>query len=442
MARRKVLIAGAGGRDFHNFNVVFREDDSYEVVAFTATQIPNIDDRRYPAELAGPLYPDGIPIVPEENLISLIAEKGVEEVILAYSDLPHQYVMDFASKVLAAGVDFKLLGADATMIKSKVPVVSICAIRTGCGKSQTTRAVMERLTKAGKKVVAIRHPMPYGDLVKQKVQRFAKLEDLDTHECTIEECEEYEPHINRGNVVYAGVDYGAILAEAEKEADVIVWDGGNNDLSFYKPDLEIVVVDPHRAGHERTYYPGLANLYRADVVVINKINSAEKEDVDQLRKSIREVNPKATVIDAASVISVDDEESIKGQRVLCVEDGPTLTHGEMTFGVAVLAAKRYGAAEQVDPSGGLHGDYVGVFEKYSHLKQSKLLPAVGYGDKQIADLQATIDAVDYDMALIGTPIDLRRMVKFSKPAQRVYYNLEEIGKPNLDDVLKDKGLLG
>ena len=441
MSVRSVIIAGAGGRDFHNFNTFYRDNDRYRVVAFTAAQIPNIDDRKYPAQLAGKLYPEGIQILPETELINRIKTDSIDEVILSYSDISHQYVMDFASKVLAAGADFKLMGAEATMLKAKVPVVSICAVRTGCGKSQTTRAVCEVLHKAGRKVVAIRHPMPYGDLVKQTVQRFANLEDLDLHDCTIEEREEYEPHINMGNIVYAGVDYGAILEQAQAEADVIVWDGGNNDLPFYKPDVEMVVVDPHRVGHERTYYPGLANLYRAHVVVINKINTADKDKVDQLRESINQINPDAIVIDGASVISVDDDSQIKGKRVLCIEDGPTLTHGDMTYGVAVLAAQRYGAKERVDPNGSLQGDYVGVFNKYAHLKESRLLPAVGYGDKQVADLQATIDAIDYDLALIGTPIDLRRMIDFKKPAQRVHYALEEIGHPNLGDVLKQKGLI-
>ena len=442
MTQRKVIIAGAGGRDFHNFNTFYRDNEDYQVIAFTATQIPNIDDRKYPAQLAGRLYPKGIPIVPEKELDALIAEHEVDEVILAYSDISHQYVMDFASKIMASGADFKLMGAKTTMIKAKVPVISICAVRTGCGKSQTTRAICRLLHENGKRVVAIRHPMPYGDLVRQKVQRFAQLEDLDQHDCTIEEREEYEPHINMGNVVYAGVDYGAILEQAQKEADVIVWDGGNNDLPFYACDPEIVVVDPHRVGHERTFYPGLANLYRAHVVVINKITTADKADVDRLRTSIHEVNPHAAVIDAASVISVEDSKLIKGKRVLCIEDGPTLTHGDMTYGVAVLAAQRYGAKELVDPSATLHGDYVDVFNKYAHLKSSRLLPAVGYGDKQVADLQATIDATDHDLALIGTPIDLRRLIRFDKPAQRVHYALEEIGHPTLEDVLKEKGLIG
>lgn len=441
MAARKVIIAGAGGRDFHNFNTFFRDNDQYQVVAFTATQIPNIDDRKYPAELAGSLYPDGIKIYPEEELLSVIKKFQVDEVVLSYSDISHQYVMEFASKVLAAGPDFRLMGPDATMIKAKVPVVSICAVRTGCGKSQTTRAVCDLFTKAGKKVVAIRHPMPYGDLVKQKAQRFEKLEDLDKHFCTIEECEEYEPHISNGNIVYAGVDYGEILNQAQAEADVVVWDGGNNDMSFYKPDIEIVVVDPHRVGHESTYYPGLANVLRADVLVINKITTANKDDVDKLRANINLLNPNAIVVDAASVITVEDHEQIKGKRVLCIEDGPTLTHGGMRYGVAVLAAERYGASELVDPTGALTGDYVGVFEKYSQLKEGRLLPAVGYGDKQVADLQATIDALDYDIALIGTPIDLRRLVTFKKPALRVFYHLEEIGEPTLKSILTDKGLL-
>ena len=441
MAARKVIIAGAGGRDFHNFNTFYRDNDRYQVVAFTATQIPNIDDRKYPAELSGKLYPDGIKIHPEEELINLINEYDVDEVVLSYSDISHQYAMDFAGKVVAAGADFMLMGAKATMVKSTKPLVSVCAIRTGCGKSQTTRAVCDILNEAGKKVVAIRHPMPYGDLVKQKVQRFAKLEDLDIHECTIEEREEYEPHINTGNIVYAGVDYAAILDQAQEEADVVVWDGGNNDMPFYKPDLEIVIVDPHRVGHEQTYYPGLANLYRADVVIINKMNTADAANVEMLRKSVADKNPNAIVIDANSTISVDDAHTIKGKKVLCIEDGPTLTHGEMSYGVAVVAAKEHGAAEMVDPTGSVKGDYVGVFEKYSQLKGARLLPAVGYGDKQIADLQATIDACDFDIALIGTPIDLRRLINFDKPALRVYYALDQISQPDLKQVMKDKGII-
>jgi predicted GTPase len=440
MASRKVIIAGAGGRDFHNFNVHFRDNPDCRVVAFTATQIPNIDDRKYPATLAGKLYPDGIPIVAEEQLVALIQRHKADEVVFAYSDVSNQHVMEVAARVLAAGADFVLMGAEHTMLKAKVPIVSICAVRTGAGKSQTTRRVIKLLQGAGKRVVAVRHPMPYGNLVKQRVQRFAQLTDLDRQECTIEEREEYEPHINSGIVVYAGVDYGAILKKAQQEADVIVWDGGNNDTPFYRPDLEIVVADPHRAGHERAYHPGLTNVLRADAVVVNKVDTADHQDVRALRDSIRELNPRATVIEAASPIFVDDPAAIAGKRVLCIEDGPTLTHGEMTYGVAMLAAERFGAAELVDPRPHLVGEYQGVFEKYQHL--CDLLPAVGYGEKQIADLQATIDAIDCDAVIIGTPIDLRRLIDFGrKPTVRVRYELQEIGRPDLTDVLKAKGLI-
>jgi len=440
MANKTVIIAGAGGRDFHNFNTCYRDDEHVRVVAFTATQIPNIDDRRYPPELAGPLYPKGIPIVPEEELYGLIARHRVDEVVFSYSDVSHQYVMEMAARVNAAGASFTLLGAGQTMIQARVPVISICAVRTGCGKSQTTRRVAKLLQEAGKKVVAIRHPMPYGDLVKQRVQRYGELADLDRHECTIEEREEYEPHIVSGIVCYAGVDYGAILAEAEKEADVIIWDGGNNDLSFYKPDLEIVVADPLRVGHELTYYPGHTNLLRADAVVINKVGSADLRDLEELRANIREYNPAATIVEAASPIFVDDYQSIAGKKVLAIEDGPTLTHGGMTYGAAIVAADRFGAADLVDPRPFLAGDYRGVFEKYSHLEN--LLPAVGYGDKQIKDLQATVDAVVCDAVIIGTPIDLRRLIDFgNKPTVRVRYELQEIGKPDLADVLRGKGLI-
>jgi len=440
MAVKTIVIAGAGGRDFHNFNTVFRDNEAYRVVAFTATQIPHIDDRRYPAELAGKLYPDGIPIVPEEELFDLIFDEGVEQVVFSYSDVTHQYVMELASQVNAAGADFVLLGAEQTMIKSKVPVVSICAVRTGCGKSQTTRRVVQLLKEAGKRVVAVRHPMPYGDLVRQRVQRFAELADLDAQECTIEEREEYEPHIVNGIVCYAGVDYGAILAEAEKEADVIVWDGGNNDVPFFASDLEIVVVDPHRVGHEHTYYPSLTNTLRADAIVINKIDTANREQIAELRENLRAINPDARIIEAASPIFVDDPDAIEGRSVLAIEDGPTLTHGEMTFGVAVLAAERFGAAELVDPRPYLKGEYEDVFEKYEHIVD--LLPAVGYGEGQIKDLQATIDAVECDVVIIGTPIDLRRLIDFGdKPTVRVRYELQEIGKPDLADVLRSKGLI-
>ena len=440
MAAQKVVIAGAGGRDFHNFNVFFRDNENYQVVAFTATQIPNIDDRRYPPELAGSLYGEGIPLVPEAELVDLIREHSVDQVVFSYSDVAHQTVMSLASMVNAAGASFVLLGAEQTMLKAKVPVVSVCAVRTGCGKSQTTRKVVKLLQESGKRVVAIRHPMPYGNLVKQRVQRFAEMADLDKHECTIEEREEYEPHITSGIVCYAGVDYGAILAEAEKEADVIVWDGGNNDLPFYVSDLEIVIVDPHRVGDEITYYPGLTNTLRADVAIINEIDTADPEAVVELRQTLRQLNPDAKIIEAASPIFVDDPKVIEGGRVLAIEDGPTLTHGGMSYGVAVLAAERFGAVELVDPTPFLQGDYLGIFEKYDHL--ANLLPAIGYGDEQIADLQATFDAMECDVVIIGTPIDLRRLIDFGDtPTVRVRYELQEIGKPDLVDVLKEKGLI-
>ena len=433
MNRKKVIIMGAAGRDFHNFNVRFRDNENYEVVAFTATQIPDIEGRVYPAELAGKLYPNGIPIHPEEKLVDLIKENDVDEVVFAYSDVPHEYVMHKASIVNGAGADFILMGTKDTMLKSKVPVISICAIRTGCGKSQTTRRVSEILRSWGKKVVAIRHPMPYGDLVAQKVQRFATYEDMDKYKCTIEEREEYEPHIDRGVVVYAGVDYGAILEEAEKEADIILWDGGNNDTSFYKADLNIVVTDPHRAGHELAYYPGETNLRMADVIVINKIDTADYEDVEYLRENIRETNPKAIVIDGASPLVVENPELIRGKRALVVEDGPTLTHGEMTYGAGVVAAEKFGASELVDPRPWVVGKIAETYEKYPEI--GMLLPAMGYSDQQIKDLEKTVNAVDCDVVVIGTPIDLRRVIKIDKPAVRVKYDLQEIGKPDLEDVL-------
>ncbi|MGH9866855.1 MAG: cyclic 2,3-diphosphoglycerate synthase [Candidatus Polarisedimenticolia bacterium] len=434
MARRRIVIMGAAGRDFHNFNVAFRGDPDSEVVAFTATQIPNIADRRYPAELAGPLYPQGIPIHEERSLTELIAREKVQEVIFAYSDVSHEYVMHQASTVLAAGADFRLMGADATMLEARVPVVSICAVRTGSGKSQTTRKVCQVLAGMGKRVVAVRHPMPYGDLVRQKVQRFATFEDLDRQECTIEEREEYEPHLRRGTIVYAGVDYGEILKRAQEEADVVVWDGGNNDLPFYKPRLEIVVADPHRPGHELTYHPGETNLRRAHVIVINKVNSASPEGIAKVKASIARVNPKATVIEAASPITVEDPDAIRGKRVLCIEDGPTLTHGEMTYGAAVVAARQHGASEIVDPRSAAVGTIKDAFIQYPGI--GPLLPALGYGGRQIADLQATIERVSCDLVLIGTPIDLRRLVTFSRPAQTVTYDLEETGRPTLSDMLK------
>jgi len=434
MSRNKVIIMGAAGRDFHNFNLRFRDNDQFEVVAFTATQIPDIEGRTYPAELAGKLYPGGIPIHPEEELTELIKKHQVESVVFAYSDVPHEYVMHQASLVNAAGADFCLLGSSTTAIKSKVPLISICAVRTGCGKSQTTRRVSDILKSYGKKLVAIRHPMPYGDLTAQKVQRFASYEDMDKHKCTIEEREEYEPHIDRGTIVYAGVDYGAILEQAEQEADIILWDGGNNDTPFYQPELHIVVADPHRAGHELSYYPGETNLRMADVVIINKIDTAEYDDIEYVRESIRDVNPGAVIIDAASPLMVENVDLIRGKRVLVVEDGPTLTHGEMTFGAGIVAAEKFGAAEIVDPRPWIVGKIVETYEKYPDI--GTLLPAMGYGDEQVADLEKTINAVDCDVVVIGTPIDLRKIVNINKPAVRVTYELQEIGKPNLEDVLK------
>ena len=434
MSRKRVLIMGAAGRDFHNFNTVYRHNPDYDVVAFTATQIPNIDDRTYPPELSGDLYPDGIPIHDEAELTNLIKELNVDDVVFSYSDVPHEYVMHKASEVIKFGANFVLLGGEPTMIKSNKPVVAIGAVRTGCGKSQTTRRVAEVLASAGKKVVAIRHPMPYGDLAKQKVQRFATLEDLELHDCTIEEMEEYEPHIVRGSVVYAGVDYKAILDQAEEEADVILWDGGNNDLPFYKPDLFIVVADPHRAGHEMSYFPGESNLRMADVVVINKMDSARQEDVAKLKKNIDAVNPGATVIEANSPVSVDDSEIIFGKRCLVIEDGPTLTHGEMKFGAGTVAAEKFGAAEIIDPRPWIEGTIADTFKKYPAI--GKVLPAMGYGGQQVKDLEATINAVDCDVVVIGTPIDLRRIISIDKPSVRVTYDLAEIGSPDLADVLK------
>jgi predicted GTPase len=433
MRRKKIIIMGAAGRDFHNFNLRFRDNEEFEVVAFTATQIPDIEGRTYPAELAGKLYPKGIPIFAEEGLSELIKKHNIDSVVFAYSDVPHEYVMHKASLVNAAGADFWLLDAKSTSLKSKVPVIAICAVRTGSGKSQTTRRVSDILKSYGKRLVAIRHPMPYGDLAAQKVQRFASYQDMDKHKCTIEEREEYEPHIDRGTIVYAGVDYGAILEQAEKEADIILWDGGNNDTSFYQPDLYIVVADPLRAGHELTYYPGETNIRMADVVIINKIDTAEYDDIEYVRANIREVNPHAIIIDAASPLSVENSDIIRGKRALVVEDGPTLTHGEMSFGAGVVAAEKFGAAEIIDPRPWIVGKIAETYEKYPDI--GALLPAMGYGDEQIADLEKTINAVDCDVVVIGTPIDLRKIVKINKPAVRVTYELQEIGKPNLHDVL-------
>ena len=433
MSARRVLIMGAAGRDFHNFNVRYREHPEFEVVGFTATQIPNITDRRYPAQLAGPRYPDGIPIYEEEEIEALIGRLSVDLVVFAYSDVSHEHVMHKGSQVIAAGADFVLMGFNETSLKSTKPVVSVCAVRTGAGKSQTTRRVCRKLLDRGKRVVAVRHPMPYGDLVKQAVQRFAAFEDLDRYECTIEEREEYEPHLKNGTVVYAGVDYGAILKEAEREADVIVWDGGNNDLPFYKPDVEIVVVDPHRPGHELKYHPGEANLRRASCIVINKIDTADKQGIEQVKASIARHNPKALVIEGASPVTVEDPTSIRGKRVLVVEDGPTLTHGEMGYGAGVIAAQRFGAASIVDPRPYAVGSIAATFRKYPGI--GTLLPAVGYGEKQMNELKQTIDKVDCDLVLIATPIDLRRTIHFDRPALRVTYELQEIGKPDLDDAL-------
>jgi predicted GTPase len=433
MNRIKVIIMGAAGRDFHNFNTVYRDNELYDVVAFTATQIPNIEGRKYPAELAGKLYPKGIPIYPESELIQLIKKNNVDEVVFSYSDVSFNYVMLKAAAVMAAGADFKVLGARPTMLKSSVPVIAIVAVRTGSGKSQTSRKVCRLLREMGKRVVAVRHPMPYGDLVKQKVQRYQTLDDLVKFECTVEEMEEYEPHIVNGTIIYAGVDYEAILRQAEKEADVIVWDGGNNDMSFYQPDLTITVADPHRPGHEITYFPGATNLYLADVIVINKVESATRENIDIVRKNIRSVNPKATVIEAASPISIEDEKIIRGKRVLVVEDGPTLTHGEMSYGAGVIAAKKYGASEIVDPRPWVVNSIAETFAKYPNI--GTLLPAMGYGGKQIKDLETTINRVECDAVIIGTPIDLRRVIKINKPSVRVKYELDEIAKPDLNEVL-------
>ena len=435
MSTRKALIMGAAGRDFHNFNTYFRSNQNYKIVSFTATQIPNIEGRKYPAALAGPLYPDGIPIDSEENISQLIKQHNIDEVFFSYSDVDHEYVMHNGALVNALGATFTLLGPKYTMLKANVPVVAVCAVRTGCGKSQTTRRVAEILKSKGKKIVVIRHPMPYGDLVAQRVQRFASLKDLEDQNCTIEEMEEYEPHIVGGSIVYAGVDYGDILKQAEKEADVILWDGGNNDLPFYKPDLHIVVVDPLRANHEIQYYPGETNLRMADYVIINKEIEAEVDDIEQVRHNIRHVNPNAKIIDAASPIHVEDPEIIKGKRVLVVEDGPTLTHGEMTFGAGIVAADRFGASEIVDPRPFLKGSLKGTFEKYPEI--GELLPAMGYGKEQMKDLEKTINSCDCDAVIIGTPIDLRRIIKINKPAVRVFYDLQEIGKPTLVDALAD-----
>ena len=436
MLRTRILIMGAAGRDFHNFNVFFRDDDRYEVVAFTATQIPNIEGRVYPDVLAGRLYPHGVPIYAESELRRLIKDLSVDQVIFAYSDISHEYVMHKASEVLAAGADFRLMGLKATQIESSKPVVSIGAVRTGSGKSQTTRRVTQILMELGYKVAAIRHPMPYGNLVAQTAQRFADYDDLDEHDCTIEEREEYEPHIERGVTVFAGVDYGRVLAMAEQDADILVWDGGNNDLPFYKSDLHIVVVDPHRPGHERAYHPGEANLRAADVVVINKIDTADRKNVAAVRESVYALNPTAQLVEAASPIFVDDPAAIRGRRVLVIEDGPTLTHGEMAYGAGVIAAQRFGAQEIVDPRPYAVGSILDTYRKYP--TTGSVLPAMGYGEQQIKELEETINRTPADLVMVATPIDLRRIVNIKLPSQRVRYELQEIGQPTLKDILSGK----
>ncbi len=438
MKNTRIIIIGAAGRDFHNFNTFFRNNPSYQVIAFTAAQIPDIAGRKYPAELAGSGYPEGIPIYPESELESLIHKFEIDTCIFCYSDVSYQKVMSVSAIVNAAGVNFMLLGPRDTMLKSVKPVIAVGAIRTGCGKSQTSRKIIEILMQKGLKVVAVRHPMPYGDLLKQKVQRFATVEDLKKHNCTVEEMEEYEPHVSRGNVIYAGVDYEAILRAAEKDpsgCDVILWDGGNNDFPFYKPDLMVTVTDPHRAGHELSYYPGEVTLRIADVVVINKIDTSDLKDISIVRENIAKVNPRAIVIDGASPIKVDNPALIKGKRVLVVEDGPTLTHGEMKIGAGIVAAQKYGAIECVDPRPYLAGKLADTFKTYPNI--GTLLPAMGYGDQQLHDLELTINNTICDSVVIGTPIDLNRIIKINKPVTRVYYDLQEIGKPDLTDVLEE-----
>src|SRR5213593_747046 len=440
MQRTRVLIAGAAGRDFHNFNLVYRGREEFQVVGFTATQIPNIEGRVYPPELAGELYPDGIPIWPEADLERQVARHAVDEVVFAYSDVTHEHVMHLGSRALAAGASYRLLSPRQTMLTSSRPVVAVCAVRTGSGKSQTTRRVAALLREAGKRVAVLRHPMPYGDLAAQAVQRFERYEDLDAAEATIEEREEYEPHLAEGNLVFAGIDYAAILDRAEQEADVILWDGGNNDTPFIKPNVHVVVVDPHRPGHELRYHPGETNLRMADVCVVNKIDSAPPEGVEAVLDSIRTHNPRAKVVLAASPFVVEgDASAIAGKRVLAIEDGPTLTHGEMTYGAAVLAAKANGASALVDPRPFAVGSIKQTFEAYPHV--GELLPAMGYGREQMEDLRETIARSDAELVLIGTPIDLRRLIELDKPALRVSYRLQEMGEPTLEDVLAEKGLL-
>ncbi|MGD2162478.1 MAG: cyclic 2,3-diphosphoglycerate synthase [Anaerolineales bacterium] len=436
MHRKRVLILGAAGRDFHNFNVFFRDNPEFEVVAFTATQIPNIEGRRYPAALAGEDYPEGIPIHPEQELEKLIEELDIEQAVFAYSDVSHEYVMHIASRILASGADFRIMGSGTTQLDSTKPVVAVCAARTGSGKSQTSRYIADKLIEIGHRVVVVRHPMPYGDLEKQAVQRFETYADLDKNECTIEEREEYEPHIDRGIIVYAGVDYEKILRKAEDDADVILWDGGNNDLPFYKPDFHLVIVDPHRPGHELSYHPGEANVRSADVVLINKVDTAGAEAIMQVRDNVAMLNPGATIIEAASPIFLEDPQSIRGKRVLVVEDGPTLTHGGMAFGAGWVAARRFGAAEIIDPRPFAVGSIQDTYAKYP--TTGNVLPAMGYGKKQIHELEQTIAASNAELIIIGTPIDLTRLMKIKQPSERVRYELEVIGQPGLDPILIEK----
>jgi predicted GTPase len=438
MSKKNVIIMGAAGRDFHNFNTYYRDNHAYSVVAFTATQIPDIEGRKYPAELSGELYPDGIPIYAEEDLARLIKDLNADDCVFSYSDVSYQHVMSVGARVNAAGANFVMLGPKDTQIKSTKPVISVGAVRTGCGKSQTSRRIIEILMAKGLKVVAIRHPMPYGDIAAQKVQRFAELSDLEKHNCTVEEMEEYEPHVIRGNVIYAGVDYEAIVRAAEddpKGCDIILWDGGNNDFPFYKSDLHVTVVDPHRPGHELTYYPGNVTLRLADVVVINKMDSADAAGIEMVRKNIASQNPGAIVIDGASTLDMDDPSVVRGKNVLVVEDGPTLTHGEMKIGAGVVAARKFGAAGLVDPRPYIVGRLAETFEKYPDI--GTVLPAMGYGEQQLKDMEATINKTECDAVVIGTPIDLNRIIKINKPNTRVYYNLQEIGRPNFDQVLED-----
>ena len=435
MQKIKVVMMGAAGRDFHNFNVYFRNNDAYDVIAFTATQIPGIEGRSYPTELAGAKYPKGIPIFPEEELPKIIKEHDVDQVVFAYSDVSHEYVMHKASEVLANGADFRLMGPKTTMLKSRVPVVSVCAVRTGSGKSQTSRQVAKILKSKGLRVAAIRHPMPYGDLRKQVWQRFASYEDLDKHECTIEEREEYEPHIDNGIIVYSGVDYEKILREAEKESDAIVWDGGNNDLPFYKPDLSIVVADPHRAGHELTYHPGEANLRMANIIIVNKVDTADQQKVKLVKENAKTANPNAVILEASSPVTADKPELIRGKKALVIEDGPTLTHGGMLYGAGMILAKNYGASQIVDPKPFAVGSIKEAYRKYPHL--GMLLPALGYSDKQVAELKETIDSVPCDVVVMGTPIDLRRVITIDKPTVRVRYELKVLGTVSLEQILGD-----